>query len=358
MSRQDSANEISIFSIAFTDDVYRGEFEAISKIDDKQFILIPTSLKESTLIYNFESKETDSIKVLKSEHLKINLANHRITDATDIDQDSNLWLLGLKTKSDKKIQAYLIKAHFCLETKEITLICRYKVPRSSGQSDKIELNYEGLVQVSSNDFILCSDNQYYDPTITNGISGTSLVRIDPVNPQNVSVYPLQLSAGYPLQFTIYNMFKFSSAFNTETGICIMSQVPDSYFELACMITNKEVERIRETVSLPNVNNAPLTLVSDINLNTSYDTRSNDPVDSDLFLMRNQGIEAMTSCGKNYYGISSWVYPYLYTDGEVVPPGQQYAEYADPVNGPVSSNYDKTKVGLYVRPVRGIVKVIT
>ena len=38
MSQQDSTNEISILSITFTDDIYRGEYEAISKIDDKQFI--------------------------------------------------------------------------------------------------------------------------------------------------------------------------------------------------------------------------------------------------------------------------------------------------------------------------------
>lgn len=333
MSQQDSADEISIFSIAPMNDVYRGEFEAISKINTKQFILIPTSLKEMALIYNFESsREIDKIKFTKSNDLDINLENHRITDATDVDQDSILWLLGLKMKTNKQIQTYLIKAHFCPETKTITLIHRYRVPRSPDQGD-IELNYGGLVQVSPNDFILCSDrcNHYIEkPDNSNLINGTSLIRIDPENPQNVKVFSLLLSPGTPLQFIMYNMFKFSSAFNTETGICIMSQVPDSYFSLACMIATKEIDRIRETIDRPtNSYPQPLILASEINLNTTYDTSYYlDPKDSDLFLMKPIGIKAMTSCGENYYGIESWVYPYRRTDGEEQP-DQQYVEYAVP-----------------------------
>jgi hypothetical protein len=372
MNQQNNANEIPIFSIAFTDNVYKGEFEAISKIDANRYILIPTSLKEMPLIYNFESKNVDQIKVTKSNNLVINLTKHRITDATDIDQDSNLWLLGLKTKPDNKIQSYLLKAHYCPESKEIILIDRYKVPRSPEQGNEIEFNYAGLVQVSQNDFILCAnridrpipDNPSDDLDMINKITGSSLVRIDPADPQNIKVFPLLLSPSMPLNLLMYNMYQFSSAFNTETGICIMSRVPDSYFSLACMITTKEINKIREIVDgyADSKINVPLVLESDMNPNTSYDSSfyysPRDP-NSDLFFMKIIGIEAMTmtSCVNDYRGISSWIYPYLYTDGEVIPgPGDE--KYAYLIDGPIPANYDKTKVGRYIQPVVGTIKYLS
>ncbi len=332
--------KISIIELSFINNTYKGSYESISRINEKEFIYIPTHLDQLTFVYNFVSAQRENINI--NNVIGINYQDIKITDATDVEQDGIFWLLGI-LQSENKYKTYLIKGSYNKVDKKITLIGKYEIPEKD-----TSLKFEGLTKVNHNEFVLCSENGYFHD-FKNTKYGMIYVKID----GNIMVRPLLIEVNGLSNFTyFYNFYKFSTIFNIEKGFVLMPQFPDTYYETCYVFSLQEIERIKNE-------SGPISIIKTYHsFNTSYSDQNNLIYNDGI--MKNNGIEALTSSGKiinvhgdKFYGSSTWIYPYFITEGEIAPPDQLYVEKIDKI----PKDYDKLKVGEYIRPVIGIIKTI-
>ena len=338
MTNQVNTN-ICVLEVSFIENTYPGTYESISRIDDKQCLMIPSNLNELTFVYDFESGQTHNVTINNDPGINTNDLN--ITDATDVELDGIFWILGVKPIPGlKEFNTFLIKGSYNNDDKKITLVQVFEIPEQNK-----DIKFEGLTKVNDNEFVLCSKNgNFHD--FKNKKYGIIYVKIDDI----VMVRPLLIEINGISDFSqYYHMYKFSSIFNVEQGFALMPQFPDTYFETCYIFNYQEILRIKDE-------SGPMGIIKSYeSFNTSYSEDNN----LDTSFMRNHGIEAMTKTrirtrlGDKYYGISTWIYPYFITPADTARPEQKYVELIDRI----PSNYDRSKVGKYIRPVTGKIKNI-
>lgn len=336
-------------NIKFTDNAIKGDYKAISYFDESKSIIIPTNLSNNCpFIYDFENK----IKLNDVNVEYGSIKPGKITDATNVDMDNCFWLLSVDYDDNtEQNKGFLIKAFYNYYNNKIVLINQYEVPNVFMKYS----NFEAIVRVSSNNFILFSNSNDYSARtifvyIKNHIVNAQLLNFE-LNWLGTSVKKLTNDLG-----------KITGAFNFEDGIIVFPQLNTAYAYPIYKISNQEIAQIKKeikskiekqqytiltqaSVDLIGIQNNILTVKANVLFSYYVGDISNG-------FLSNVGVEAMTANKYNkIFGISTWIYPYFVLKGEKAPDGQQFVNVLDSETFP--DGYDRSKAGVYTKPVVGV-----
>ncbi|VBB18216.1 hypothetical protein YASMINEVIRUS_679 [Yasminevirus sp. GU-2018] len=369
----------------------RGKAEAISLVADDDAIIIPSIEKDMTklasgktlfgILYNFECNKP--VRELVLEPSCINYG--RVTDATDVDECGNFWFLAVECASLREGQVdlfltnpgdnvqivapvvrscvALIKANYNACTGSVRLLSKFIVPTACACANiRTCPNFEGLVQIGCNDFLLFSDGGFVgvDGTMANG-HGVLFVSIK----NNVA-------NSYPVTITVndsklcgdgYDSLRISTAFNVENGIVFVPQHPEKHCDFVFKITNREIRRIKREIDYAKkcahlcIEACVKTICIKMQNPCRHDTMivPVDPFDKYAIYA---GIESMTSnnCGE-LFGTTHWVYPVLVVEQvggdkvtveDVSPDMMPYIKRVEVL----PEDYKPDMAGFYIRPFTG------
>ncbi len=326
--------------LTIIEDLIKGTYESISRIDKKKFIFVPSFFKNDlALVYDFEDKK--KVNDLSVEQGTIE--SYRLTDATDIESDGSFWLLGIRFIDVRKsLETVLIKAMYDETNKKITLINKYILPIK-------DLFFEGLVKVSEDEFFICADNKYKNIDKMYNKKYGLVYAIIGKDLNDVIVQPLDIKCGdWKMMNWVFNSRQFSSMFKYDHGIGLIPQRPEAGTEYGYGICNNEIERIRNIIKLKTNDHEIITVEASIRFDCYYsESKMNNYI-------INEGIEAATfDENNNLYGITTCIYPY-YINGTEKAPGDQIF-VLKLMSGKFPEGYERSKAGLYIRPFIGTMK---
>lgn len=263
-------------------------YEAISMIGRDSAIIIPeiiynldnTQIANNPFVYNFKTQE-------KQPYMDV-VANgiypYRVTDATDLDPCCNFWFISLNRHEEppynNELSSFrsLIKAHYSKDTNTISFITKYNIP-----GPKTTPNFESLVQISCNQFLVFSDGF----SVFNG-QGIVLITIED---DLIKVRDVKLSLnGKILTDQEYDNLEISTAFNVKGGIIFVPQFPENLTNNVYYVSNKQLNRMlkHEKCLVMKAKPVKITIEFDRVLGVTY-----------------EGIEAMTTRHGNVYGVTEW-----------------------------------------------------
>ena len=239
-------------------------------------------------VYNFKTKTRSSNVNIQTN----GIYPYRITDATDMDECSNLWILSLNRfeedpyNNEKTNFRSIIKAHYSERLNTLVFMSKYDIPNSN--STQGTPNFEGLVQVSKNIFIIFSDG-------FSVFNGQGIVAVTIRNNQ-AQVDEIKISVnGNVLTNEQYDELQISTAFNTKDGIIFVPQNPEKLTSNVYTVSNKEICGIIE--QLEHTKNSLVMNAKNIKIEIHGDKRPGSVY---------EGIEAMTiDKHKNIYGLTEW-----------------------------------------------------
>jgi len=312
--------------------------EAVTLLCDSIGIVFPTrivaddhhTIVNKPFIYNFALN-------LNLGELNVDnncMATGRITDATDLDEHNNFWLLVLDqpvqilptttadpnattttadpnatttvapttlcptttpcptTTADPDAYKYsrsLVKVHYSSCDKKLIMLSKFDIPNPSEKRP----NFEGLVKLSCTEFLLFSD----DLSVLNK-QGVLYVSIKDCS-AHVHEVAVKL-CGHKLKRSKYDSLKVSTAFNVSSGVVFVPQYPEQHCDNVFHISHCELDKLRKLAdckkSCLSVEATTKTLC--LTGNTACD----------FPFATYKGIEAMTvsKCG-HLIGLSAWLY---------------------------------------------------
>lgn len=342
--------------------------EAVSLICESEALIIPSSLfntdgsvANEPVIYDYKLKKTIGAVTVFTNNIQI----HRITDATDVDEDGCFWLLDVNCQACRQSNGSLIKAWFDKCKRTIEFIAQYQIPLTNCECNNECPNFEGLAKVGKNDFILFSNDK-------SEFNGHGIVFVT-IKCNEVLAKTIHLKiCDREMNPHTYDLYRISTAFAVENGVIFVPQFPEQHIGTVFMVTNRELHKVKHEIhhvdsckpKCISMNGYIMTLcMKDECKNTPV---THEDVDFSTF-MTYRGIKAMTvdRCGK-IYGITSWVYPYLILSSEnpvPMPPKEMRQMYgSEPVciqtitDPAFPAGYDRSLAGFYTKPFVG--KLIT
>lgn len=373
-------------------------YEAMSLVCGDEAILMPLLPPDFSssepiafgILFDFDCK-----KKLKDLILESNCISYgRITDATDVDKCGNFWFLSVLCPCGENVQftnscLSLIKAHYDSCANKVSLLSKFSVLTTCNSCP----NFEGLVQVSAEDFFLFSNG--CDPKNHSVLFVTIKDGVAMSVPVNIKVNNKKLCDEE------YDCLKISTAFNVENGVIFVPQYPEKHCDHVFKISTKEIRRLKKELEpgkkeggnkkddkhdkhdkhnkhdhkkhdckkhdckKDNCNKKCLTVEAcELTLCIRMENACRHdpmicPMDPFEKFSMYLGIESMTSnnCGE-LFGTSIWVYPPYYTQEEIsttqLPLCDDLSDYVQIVNtiDDIPSGYDQGSVGFYTRTFVG------
>lgn len=317
-----------------------GLHESIVHITKTKCIILPSTImgEDQPFVYDFKCRKGECVKVITNS-----ITYGRITDSTDIDNENFFWFLSLESKCDIS----LIKAHYDICKRVISLVAKFTIPYPLCKCIKKCKcpNYEGLVQVSNDEFIIFADSTSKKTnygvcyvSIKNHIAKTYVVKIDLKGENITNCY--------------YDSLKISTAFKTCDGIIFVPQHPENHHNCVFKLTNRGISLLRKQIEMRRS-----CLIVDaciekmfIGVEQLKECASNNNINK---FMIYDGIEAMTVDNKKHlYGVSIWHIPYYVWDEETkhIAEDAHITDYVTLSEKP--SGYDVRYAGVYSRMIYG------
>ena len=262
-------------------------YEAVSLVDKTSGIIIPEiiytndnqGIANYPFIYDFKTR----VRGLDVNVVTNGIYPYRITDATDLDVSANFWILSLNRPEQPPYNnealsfRSLIKAHYSKDTNTISFVTKYNIPGTDGTP-----NFEALVQVSKDFFIIFSDGF----SIFNG-QGIVLIKIQD---NHIKVQDIKLSInGKILTDQQYDDLQVSAAFNAKDGIIFVPQQPEQLTDNVYHVSNREIKKLLDgEKTVMKAKPIKITIEKSHALGVKY-----------------EGIESMTMYHGNVYGTTEW-----------------------------------------------------
>lgn len=352
---RDRCEKICDMKIKIIDDPINTRCESVTMIHDTTGLIIPSNLFDNDgsvvnepILYDFKIKRSLGTVTVITNGITV----HRITDSTIIDDDCCFWILDVGGCKSGDISRNLIKACFNKCERTLNLIAQYPIPfEGCGCNDECP-NFEGLVVVGRDDFIIFSN----DRSEFNG-QGICFVTI---KNHKAFATTIQLKiANKIINSHTYDLYKISTAFCTKNGVVFVPQFPEQHNGTVFMITYREINKVKCDLQYRDsckqkcivIDGCVMTLCK----SNECENKIFDIVNGQKKFMVYQGIKAMTSdnCGR-IYGVTSWVYPYLALKSEnpVYPKGlaPECVQTSDNLSFP--AEYDRSLAGFYTKPFIG------
>lgn len=262
-------------------------YEAMSLINKNQGIILPEivytndnqGIANQPFVYDFKS-EVRGLDVSVSAN---GIFPYRITDATDLDEHSNFWILSLNRyesppyNNEQSNFRSLIKAHYSKNTNQISFLTKYNIPGPNTP------NFESLVQISKDMFLLFSDGF----SVFNG-QGIVLIKIQD---NEIKGTEIKLSIdGKILTPEQYDNLQISTAFNAKDGIIFVPQLPGELTGDVYHVSNRELKKLMDGEKTT-MKAKPFKIIIEF--------------EKKLLGVKYEGIEAMTMSHGNIYGLTEW-----------------------------------------------------
>jgi hypothetical protein len=169
------------------------------------------------------------------------------------------------------------------------MLSKFDIPNCSEKRP----NFEGLVKLSCNEFLLFSD----DFSVINNQGVLYVV----IKDHSAHVHEVKVKlCGHKLKYYKYDSLKVSTAFNVSSGLIFVPQYPEQHCDKVFHISQCELDKLRKSVECKK---------SCLSVDATSKTicLSGNTV-CDFPFASYKGIEAMTvsKCG-NLIGLSSWLY---------------------------------------------------
>lgn len=332
--------------------------EAISYITKQEAILIPSTTGSDNppapFVYDFDCRNKVSDLSLESNCISY----YRLTDATDVDEDSYFWVLSVKCVKPNKPKCNcnhheeepepcpsnscisLIKVHYDQCKKKLKFVVKYDVPETCGNTCS---NYEGLVQVSEDEFLLFADG--------GNVRSDDGVLFVTIKNHVAYSYGVKLKVhGELLDTCDYDKLRISTAFRTKDGVIFVPQVLENNDEnnKVFKIDNCQLKKLSKDAEC----HKKCLSVDVCTLHVCLCVESSCDSLVDKYLIYD-GVEALTAnnCGR-LFGTSTWVYPFyiLRNSNTQAPEGfdPKYVKIVDCI----PNDYDVELYGYYTKPVVG------
>jgi len=300
------------FTTKNEDNRYNYTYESIAHISDEKCIIFPelmwnVSQRETVnnpIVYDF--KTGNEYKIIVNDN---NIKLYRVTDMTDVDESGIFYMISLNYNSqsikyfgDTTNFRSIVKAKYDPKG-EITLLKKIDITSTPSIATP---NFEGMVRISHNEFILASNNYSLGTDNANNCLVYVYIGDDETIETNAIEFNLCVNNNRIAPETC-NSFQFSSIFKTRHGIYIIPKnmkKMDSY--ITFFISNEEINCLKNYFKLkiaghiqndvtPSVNSS----IVKLNINVFCKTKI-------LNCYVYDGITALTTdgCG-NLFGLTEW-----------------------------------------------------
>lgn len=349
--------------IKIIDDAIMTRSEAVTMVHDTTGIVIPSilfnydgSVAEEPFLYDFGMKKTlGTVTVVTN-----NIAVHKITDSTVIDDECCFWILDVSSCKGRDKSRTLIKVCFNECEKTLSFIAQYPIPiEGCGCNDECP-EFEGLAIVGKSDFLVFS----HDRSEFNG-QGILFVTI---KNHKAFATTIQLRVcGKIVTPHTYDLYGISTAFYTKNGVIVVPQFPEHHDGSVFKITNREIRRVKREIECADPCKPKCIVIDgcvmklcirdECEEKMRYMNNCSDNKRNFVNFATYQGIRAMTSddCGR-IFGLASWVYPYIVLKSEdpvPLPPKGMSREFIQTIEDDVfPEGYDRLRAGFYVKPFIG------